>query len=213
MCVFGNPPFGKNASLAVQFFNHAAGFANCIAFIVPRSFLKPSVENRLDLRFEKVEQFPLAQPAFEFEGEDRSVPTVWQVWCRISCAGTRPKVRLSTDFGRVTFGRPGSDLTTVLIQRVGQHAGRCYWNPEDWERYITSRNYHWTIIRGLSAKERVFLEIAAPGFESIAGKDDSAGMPSLSQFEVARYINKLLTEAVPSAKRKRDEQDIRDFFM
>lgn len=38
--VVGNPPFGKNSSLAIQFFNKAAEFARIIAFILPRTFKK-----------------------------------------------------------------------------------------------------------------------------------------------------------------------------
>lgn len=214
LCVFGNPPFGKNASLAAKFFNRAAEFSDAIAFVVPRSFLKPAVENRLDLRFEKVEQFSLPQPAFEFEGEDRSVPTVWQVWRRIPGGRKRLKVAAPTDFGRVSFERPGSDLTTVLVQRVGQRAGRCYWDPEDWERYGESRNYHWVLVDGLTAEERGRLEDAAAGFESIAGKGDSAGMASLTRAEVAGHVNGLLSARAPrkSGKRERVPRDILSFF-
>jgi len=46
--VVGNPPFGKNSSLAISFFNHAAKFADVIAFVVPRTFCKMSVHDKLD---------------------------------------------------------------------------------------------------------------------------------------------------------------------
>ena len=49
--VIGNPPFGKNSSLAVRFFNHSAEWANVIAFIVPRTFRKTSIQNRLNTMF------------------------------------------------------------------------------------------------------------------------------------------------------------------
>lgn len=49
--VIGNPPFGKNSSLAVKFFNHAASWCKVIAFIVPRTFRKISIQNRIDLNF------------------------------------------------------------------------------------------------------------------------------------------------------------------
>jgi hypothetical protein len=49
--VIGNPPFGKVSSLAVKFFNHSANFANVIAFIVPQTFQRTSVQNRLNLYF------------------------------------------------------------------------------------------------------------------------------------------------------------------
>ena len=46
-----NPPFGRNNSLSIPFFNHAAEYSEYIAFIVPRSWRKWSVINRLDRRF------------------------------------------------------------------------------------------------------------------------------------------------------------------
>jgi len=49
-----NPPFGRNNSLSIPFFNHAADFSEYIAFIVPRSWRKWSVLNRLDSRFHLV---------------------------------------------------------------------------------------------------------------------------------------------------------------
>jgi predicted RNA methylase len=46
-----NPPFGRNNALSIPFFNHAANISTHIAFLVPRSWRKWSVQNRLDLRF------------------------------------------------------------------------------------------------------------------------------------------------------------------
>tara|TARA_Y200000002_G_scaffold382452_1_gene399578 strand:- start:14015 stop:14884 length:870 start_codon:yes stop_codon:yes gene_type:complete len=51
--VIGNPPFGRISSLAIKFFNHAAINCGCdvIAFIVPRTFRKVSVQNKLSPSF------------------------------------------------------------------------------------------------------------------------------------------------------------------
>jgi hypothetical protein len=49
--VIGNPPFGKISSIAIKFFNHSAEWANIIAFIVPRTFRRPSVQNKLNNTF------------------------------------------------------------------------------------------------------------------------------------------------------------------
>ncbi|MCX6497056.1 MAG: hypothetical protein NTW23_07035, partial [Rhodoluna sp.] len=46
-----NPPFGRNNSLSIPFFNKAAKHSDFIAFIVPRSWRKWSVMNRLDINF------------------------------------------------------------------------------------------------------------------------------------------------------------------
>ena len=49
-----NPPFGRNNSLSVPFFNHAANHSELIVFIVPRSWRKWTVQNKLDRRFHLV---------------------------------------------------------------------------------------------------------------------------------------------------------------
>jgi hypothetical protein len=49
--VIGNPPFGKISSIAIKFFNHSARWANVIAFIIPRTFRRPSVQNKLNKMF------------------------------------------------------------------------------------------------------------------------------------------------------------------
>jgi predicted RNA methylase len=49
-----NPPFGRNNSLSVPFFNHAAKYSELIVFIVPRSWRKWTVQNKLDRRFHLV---------------------------------------------------------------------------------------------------------------------------------------------------------------
>jgi len=46
--VIGNPPFGKNSSKALQFLNHAFQFANFVCFILPSTFNKISMQNRVD---------------------------------------------------------------------------------------------------------------------------------------------------------------------
>jgi predicted RNA methylase len=52
LITISNPPFGRNNSLSIPFFNHAAKVSDAICFIVPRSWRKWSVTNRLDLGFE-----------------------------------------------------------------------------------------------------------------------------------------------------------------
>lgn len=52
--VIGNPPFGRVSSLAIKFFNYSAKWANVIAFIIPRTFRKISVQNKLDDTFHLV---------------------------------------------------------------------------------------------------------------------------------------------------------------
>ena len=63
----GNPPFGRVSSMAIQFFNHAAKWSTVIAFIVPRTFRRVSVQNKLNTSFHLVfdHEIPVQPCAFE----------------------------------------------------------------------------------------------------------------------------------------------------
>jgi hypothetical protein len=65
--VVGNPPFGRVSSLAIRFFEKSAEFADVIAFLIPRTFRRVSVQNKLDLNFHLVydEELPVLPCCFE----------------------------------------------------------------------------------------------------------------------------------------------------
>ena len=64
--IVGNPPFGRISSLAIKFFNHASKWADVIAFIIPRTFRRVSVQNKLNTRFHLVfdEEIPIGSSSF-----------------------------------------------------------------------------------------------------------------------------------------------------
>lgn len=81
-----NPPFGRNNSLAIPFFNHAATVSDYIVFIVPRSWRKWSVQNKLDRNFHLVKDDDLNvnyvdRDGNEVHGRDR-LRTCIQYWKR-----------------------------------------------------------------------------------------------------------------------------------
>jgi predicted RNA methylase len=84
LITISNPPFGRNNSLSIPFFNHAADLSEAICFIVPRSWRKWSVTNRLDLRFELVLDIDLDIDYVDASDEALSnkshLATCFQVW-------------------------------------------------------------------------------------------------------------------------------------
>ena len=79
--VVGNPPFGKNSSLAKKFFNHAANFADVIGFILPRTFRKAKTQNRLNKNFHLISEEILPANSFHLpSGEEFDVSCVFQIW-------------------------------------------------------------------------------------------------------------------------------------
>jgi predicted RNA methylase len=80
--VVGNPPFGRRAALAIEFFNHASTFSDTIAFIVPVLFRKWSVHRHLAPRFGLISDTSLESDAFVFDGRPYHVNCTFQVWTR-----------------------------------------------------------------------------------------------------------------------------------
>ena len=81
-----NPPFGRNNSLSIPFFNKAAEHSEFICFIVPRSWRKWSVINRLDRRFHLVADHDILIDYEDEVGErlskSTSLSTCFQIWQR-----------------------------------------------------------------------------------------------------------------------------------
>ena len=67
-----NPPFGRNNALSIPFFNKAAEYSDLIVFIVPRSWRKWTVQNKLDRRFTLVREDDLNINYVDASGEPLS---------------------------------------------------------------------------------------------------------------------------------------------
>jgi hypothetical protein len=93
-----NPPFGRNNSLSIPFFNRAARYADVIAFIVPRSWRKWSVLNRLDDSFELIDDWNLdidyVNELGDYAHGVGNLRTCVQVWKRLE-ANTRLTVSVA----------------------------------------------------------------------------------------------------------------------
>ena len=80
-----NPPFGRKNSLSVPFFNKCAEVSTHIGFLVPKSWRKWTVINRLDPRFHLIEDVQL-DVDFIYDGvtsqnhNTGKLNTVFQVW-------------------------------------------------------------------------------------------------------------------------------------
>lgn len=81
-----NPPFGRNHALSIPFFNHAANFCDVIAFIVPRSWRKWTIQNKLNRSFHLVSDQDLQVNYLAADGSEAhafdKLRTCIQVWSR-----------------------------------------------------------------------------------------------------------------------------------
>lgn len=119
--VCGNPPFGQQNTLAINFFNEAAKFCNAIAFILPLSFKKDSVQNRLDLNFHLAQELILNNCDFSLCDEELiKVPCVFQVWVKKDTKRSPVRLKTTTDL----FSFVDKTEADFRIQRVGGNAGK-----------------------------------------------------------------------------------------
>ena len=170
--VIGNPPFGKNACAAVRFFNQAAVHADEIAFIVPRTFRKISLQKRLHANFHLSADSDVEPDAFVRFGEPYDVPCAWQVWARhkedraIPCP---PSVDHLIDYTTPC-------AADFAMRRVGFYAGRIV-TDNITSLSKTTHYFMRELTRGvIEALRRIdWVELAA----------QTAGVRSLSKTEIA----------------------------
>jgi hypothetical protein len=125
----GNPPFGRNNALSVPFFNHCSKFSEYICFIVPKSWRKWSVSNRLALNFHLVDDYELSINYVDVEGKQLSnksvLRTIVQTWERRE---NNRALMLVEDRGLVTRATP--DTADVSLTIFGFSCGTVKTNFE-----------------------------------------------------------------------------------
>lgn len=172
----GNPPFGKNSSMAIKFFNKAAQFSSVIAFIVPKTFYKESVKARLDARFECIYTEDLPDSAFIFEGKPYEVPCCFKIWVKRETpldVSVKRGALSHEDFEFVT-----RDVADFAFRRVGRRAGCVY---AEFSQYADASHFF------LKANiDKGVLRTVLESLDWSPIKKHNAGIPSISKRELVR---------------------------
>jgi len=124
--VVGNPPFGRQSSLALQFIKKSCVFADTIAFILPKSFKKQSVIDKIPTNFHLEHQWDLPKGSFLLNGSDYDVPCVFQIWKNLGVARV---VMVSRSPDGFMFVKK-HEHPDFAFRRVGVYAGRVSWDYE-----------------------------------------------------------------------------------
>jgi len=145
--VIGNPPFGKISSTAIKFFNHAALWASTIAFILPRTFRRISIQNRLNQYFhlEHDEDIPMEPCSFE---PAMKAKCCFQIWTKQDTR--RPRIELPTthqDWEFVNWGpldekgQPTPPTTADFAIRA--YGGKCGEVRTEKLETLRPKSWHW----------------------------------------------------------------------
>ena len=186
--VVGNPPFGKGCSLAVRFFNHAATFADVIAFVIPRTFRRDSVQNRLCLHFHLVHDSEVASSPCAFEPA-MSVKCCFQIWEKRPT--TRTRTHLPTSHPDFEFlkhgpkdcrGQPtppeGADFA------IRAYGGKCGQLATEGLGALRPKSWHWVRSRIPPAEL-----IRRLGTLDYSGSTDTARQNSLGKGDLVRLYS------------------------
>jgi hypothetical protein len=190
VCCFGNPPFGRQSSLAKAFIRRAAEFSDVIAFILPRSFVKPSMSGAFPLQFHCVHTHDIPPNSFSVNDEDYDVPCVFQIWQARDEDRTLEAKVLPVGFAYVKSDAAGDADYDLAFRRVGVFAGRCF-KKSTMEKYSAQSHYF------LKFERRDGLDIDAliEGINAHEFPTNTVGPRSLSKSEANLVINQLLLAA------------------
>lgn len=182
ICVIGNPPFGKNSSLAVKFFNHSTKFGDTIAFIVPKTFRKQSLHNKLNLNYWIILDIDLPKNSFIYENNEYNVPCCFQIWIK---KDKKRKILKFKESNYLKFvNKKDADFA---VRRVGGKTGKAYLDFEDCSEVS---HYFFKLIGGEIKLEDLILLINSIDFSKEA--NSTAGVRSLSKFEFLTILDKAI---------------------
>lgn len=174
----GNPPFGKNSSLAIKFFNKCSLHSKVVAFIVPKTFKKDSVKNKLNANMHLEYEYEIPANSFHFINEIVDVPCVFQIWVRKDLLRDRiKKSKITEDFLFVKRGE-----ADVAFQRVGVKAGTI----KGKERFDSIADPSHNFIQIVNPESLLILKLI--DWNSV--KYNTAGNPSISKAELIEEYEK-----------------------
>lgn len=78
--IVGNPPFGRQSSLAIKFIKKSCEFCDSVSFILPKSFKKESLKKKFPLNFHLIFETDLPENGFLVDNIEHDVPCIFQIW-------------------------------------------------------------------------------------------------------------------------------------
>lgn len=118
--IIGNPPFGRQSSLAKKFIKKCSLFADSISFILPKSFKKESFQKTFPLCYHLIYEIDLPEYSFLVNGDSHNVPCVFQIWKKENTDREIPEKEDPINF-KFVKKEEGPDIS---FRRVGVYAGK-----------------------------------------------------------------------------------------
>jgi predicted RNA methylase len=177
--VISNPPFGKQGSLAMNFIKKASEFSDTIAFILPLSFSKNSIKNRIPINYHLTYEEILPENSFLLNDSDYLVKCVFQVWERKD--NKRELIETIKESG-FTYTKKQEEAD-FSIRRVGFYAGKA---STDVSKSIQSHYF-------IKVEDKYKVSYIIENINKQKWTERTVGPKSISKNELNPVINNLLT--------------------
>jgi len=178
--ILGNPPFGRQSSLAIKFIKKSSIFCDTISFILPKSFKKDSMKKHFPLSFHLIVEFDLPEDSFTLDGENYNVQCVFQIWEKKNKNRVIPKKPIPRNFSFVKK----EDNPDISFRRVGVYAGKIDKSIED-----KSIQSHYFIKFDKEISQEIYDKLSKIQYTS---RDDTVGPRSISKTELISQFNIIL---------------------
>jgi predicted RNA methylase len=178
--ILGNPPFGRQSSLAIKFIKKSCEFCDTISFILPKSFKKESLKNKIPMNFHNILEIDLPVNAFLVNEKEHDVPCIFQIWEKKDIKRNIIEKEIPIHFKFVKK----YETPDISFRRVGVNAGKIDINIID-----KSEQSHYFIKFIKNTIEENIKQLEKLHFDF----NNTVGPKSISKPEVVLQFNVLLS--------------------
>ena len=178
--IIGNPPFGRQSSLAIKFIKKSAEYCDSISFILPKSFKKDSLKKHIHLNFHLECEYDLPENSFIVDNKSYDVPCVFQIWVKKDTQRNTPKKLIPNKYNFVKK----EVAHDISFRRVGVYAGEIYMDTE--EKSIQS---HYFIRFDNPLTDEIFNKLSKINYNC---KNNTVGPKSISKQELIKEFNTII---------------------
>jgi predicted RNA methylase len=178
--IIGNPPFGRQSSLAIKFIKKSIEYCDSISFILPKSFKKESLKKHFHLNFHLVYEYILPENSFVVDEKTYNVPCIFQIWIK---KDIHRKVTEKIFPNKYKFVKKEEEHD-ISVRRVGINAGDVDTNTNS-----KSIQSHYFIKFENTLTDEIFNKLTKINYDC---KHYTCGPKSISKQELIKEFNHMM---------------------
>lgn len=135
----GNPPFGKNSKLGIEFIHKAFEYSDVVAYIVPltmRSWVAQKQVNPNNKTARLIVDIDISRDSFEFMGQDASVGCCFQIWVSENFKTNREDLRLKS---KPVNAHP--EFTMTLWNKAKKEANPEFFESQEFDFFVQNSGF------------------------------------------------------------------------